>query len=482
MAAAAVEGTTLPKTLSWRGGFIIALSVPAGVLASLGVSIGSLGAWGAAFLWGVSCIIGLLQNRLFAEMAAMFPEKSGGISVYAHEAWRKYFSPIGPICAIGYWMGWSFVLSIFGITIGQLVQAQWFPGQTWTISDGFVQLGLPHIIGIASIIAVWLLNLFGLRPAVRLNWIIGVALMIALAVFIIGPFVAGDWDSSKLTWKIGDPGQEWGGLKLALVWLFLMGWSGYATEIAASFAPEYKDTVRDTAIALRTAGLFTVAVLVMLPIASAGVVGEDVAAANPASFYIQEFQQVVGGASGLVVAVICGALLMSMNSSTGDASRALYGIARDDMTIKQFNHLNQHRMPGRAMTVDMFINIFLILFVGNVLGILFASNIGYMIAITFAVAGFVLLRKDRPNWPRPIKVGAIWIPIAIVLVAFNALLIVVGAFNPQVTGYGGAKETITGFALLSLSVVLFAFRRIVQDRTSLRLREQSPTMPPNGEQ
>ena len=86
MAVVAAEELTLPKTLSWRDGFMIALSVPAGVLASLGFSIGSLGAWGAAALWGICCLLGLLQNFLFAEMAAMFPDKPGGIALYAHEA------------------------------------------------------------------------------------------------------------------------------------------------------------------------------------------------------------------------------------------------------------------------------------------------------------------------------------------------------------------------------------------------------------
>ena len=34
------------------------------------------------------------------------------------------------------------------------------------------------------------------------------------------------------------------------------------------------------------------------------------------------------------------------------------------------------------------------------------SNIGYVLCHVFALSGFLLLRKDRPNWPRPIKVGS----------------------------------------------------------------------------
>ena len=53
----------------------------------------------------------------------------------------------------------------------------------------------------------------------------------------------------------------------------------------------------------------------------------------------------------------------------------------------------------------MVVNICFLLFIGNIFGILAASNLGYVLAHMFALSGFVLLRKDRPNWPRPIKLG-----------------------------------------------------------------------------
>ena len=48
---------------------------------------------------------------LYSEMAAMFPDKSGGFALYAHEGWRKYFTLIGPIATFGYWLAWSVVLA-----------------------------------------------------------------------------------------------------------------------------------------------------------------------------------------------------------------------------------------------------------------------------------------------------------------------------------------------------------------------------------
>ena len=48
----------------------------------------------------------------------MFPDKPGGLSVYAREGWRKYFSLAGPIAVFGYWFAWSSVLAVYGGLIG----------------------------------------------------------------------------------------------------------------------------------------------------------------------------------------------------------------------------------------------------------------------------------------------------------------------------------------------------------------------------
>ena len=136
VAVAEVEQRSLLKTLRWYDGFVIALANPGFLLGSLGYSVLDLGAWGALALWAFSSLIAIFMNWIYAELAAMFPDKPGGIALYAHEGWRKHFSLIGPIATFGYWFAWSSVLAIFGTTIGYLVQAEWFPGETWTFDAG----------------------------------------------------------------------------------------------------------------------------------------------------------------------------------------------------------------------------------------------------------------------------------------------------------------------------------------------------------
>jgi amino acid transporter len=293
------------------------------------------------------------------------------------------------------------------------------------------------------------------------------------------PFLNGDWTSSNMTWgTLGDEGQAWGGLRLAIVWLWIMAWSSWGVDTCATFAPEYKDTVNDTKLALRSATLFTIAVYILLPLGLVGGVGEETVAAFD---YVGALEQLTGSdaLADFFVVVICASFLISMNTATADGGRALYGIARDDMTVKQLYHLNRFHVPARGMTIDMIVNLCFVFLVGNLFGILAASNIGYVLAHFFAITAFILLRRDRPDWPRPIHLGAIWVPIAYVLAVIVAIFTIVGVgwFQTSAGGYGGTKEKIIGFSVLGIAILLYLFRRIVQDKETPHWREETPKLP-----
>jgi amino acid transporter len=478
MATAVVEERQLLKTLRWWDGFTIALCNPGFLLGSLGFTLGIFGVTGSIILWGISAFIGVLQAFIYSEPATMFPEQSGGISLYAHEGWRRYTTLVGPVATFGYWIGWSVVLSIFGKIIGDLITARWFSSSTWTVDDGPVSLGLPHFIAIGVIIIVWLFNVYGIRPFVWLTYVCAACLMVPLFVFIVVPYLTGDWHASNVHATFPGP---WGGVKLAMVYLFIMAWSAYGTEICASFAPEYQDTKRDTALALRSAAIFALLVFTLLPLGLGGVTGAPSADTAEGQFYVGAFQNIVGHTfSSIFLIFLIASLVLSMASSTGDAGRALFGISRSGMTIKQFGVLNRFHVPGRAMTLDLVVNVLLVLFISSNLAILYMSNIGYVLAHVFALSGLLLLRKDRPNWPRPIKLANWWLPVAGFLCVLNAAFLIVGALAPKLNGYGTWTDFWIGVGILFASIVLFVFRRVVQDGESVHWREDTPTMPEGG--
>jgi amino acid transporter len=315
------------------------------------------------------------------------------------------------------------------------------------------------------------------RPSLWVGYITGALLMLPLVVLIIVPFTSGQWHNAHMHMTITG---QWGGLRLAFVWLFLMCWSAYGIELCASFAPEYHDTKRDTAIALRSAATFSLLVYVLLPLGVGGATGAVFVNHYGAEgqFYTQLLDNLVGNTFASVVLVcLLASLVLSMNSSTADAGRALYGISRADMTIKQLGVLNRFHVPARAMTVDLVVNVALVLLVSSNLAILYMSNIGYVLAHIFAMTAFLLLRRDRPNWPRPIKVSNVWIPIAVIIAALNTVFLIVGAGSPSLNGYGTWTDFFIGIAILAISILLFIFRRVVQDKKKLTWREETPKMP-----
>jgi amino acid transporter len=489
VAEASVQERHLLKSLHWWDGFVIALCNPGFLIASLGFTLATVGALGSVVLWGIAAFVGLLQNWVYSESAAMFPDKPGGIAMYAHEGWRKYFNLFGPIAAFGYWIGWSVVLSIFGNLIGFLIIAEWFPDQAdkvYFTTPFDAAIGPANIIGIGLVIAVWLFNIFGVKPSLAVGYVTGVLLMIPLFVLIVLPYFTGAWESSNITFEDVASGGQYSLFGISLMWLFIMCWSAYGIEVCASFAPEYHDTKRDTSLALRSAAVFSLAVYILLPLGVGGVVGT---AGDAGAYYVTAFQDVVGDAFG-TVAVICllASLILSMNSATADGGRALYGIARDDMTIKWLYHLNRYHVPARGMSVDMVVNVSLILLLGaNNLAILYMSNIGYVFAHVLALSAFVLLRRDRPDWPRPIKLGGAWVPIALLLALYNLVLVTWGVTQSGLAAFVGFYEFAgaplwIGLGVLATSILLYFYRRAVQDRAKITFRDADvPTMP-NEEQ
>ena len=144
-------------------------------------------------------------------------------------------------------------------------------------------------------------------------------------------------------------------------------------------------------------------------------------------------------------------------------------------------HLNKHGQPSRAIFVGFIMNAFLLLFVGSVLGIIFASNIGAFVAFALSLCAFVLLRIDRPQAERPFNVGRPGVPLAVALVIYTVVLLIVGFISPAEAGYGGRTGQIVGLAVLVLPLLLWGYRRIVQDKLPLSMTVSDPIVDSPGE-
>ncbi|MGH3949288.1 MAG: APC family permease [Pseudonocardiaceae bacterium] len=468
--AAAGSSNKMHRTLTWRDGFVFALNMPIGLFLTLGYTVGAIGGWTAIAIWGVACALAFLQSNLFAEMAAMFPDKSGGISVYAYEGWKRHLAPLGAIAAFGYWMGWSLSLSVEGVVLGTLIEQAFFPDSDLAIQLPIGhELGLPYLIAIGAIFVAWALNYFGVKLAAGVAKVTGTLLVLGLLVLTIGPFMlpGGDFDMSRLSWSGESSPFDW---KVIVVWFYITAWTTYGTEVCASFAAEYKDPVKDTARALRVSAAFILGLYIVVPFVVVGSLGEQTVGLNPVNYIGLAFDHVLGGYSWLGQLPVVAAFVIAMMTATADGGRSLYGISTSGGTVKQLGVLNKYGVPGRALTTDMLINITVLIMLGEPIAILLASNLGYLTAVTLAVGAFVLLRRDKPNMPRPIRLAKPWIAVACALFLINSFAIGVGILNPGLTGYGGVTETVIGIGILMIACVLWYYRQRVQDKTRIEWR------------
>jgi len=467
-----VPSQEMTKSLYWWDGFAISLSIPAALFIGIGYTIGMLGAIPAIILSAVAAVFAALQNNIYSELTSMFPHRSGGIAVYANEGWKNKNVFAGPIAAFGYWFAWASSLAIYSLQIGSLIKAQWLAGSTWSISLLGRDLALEHLLAIAVLVLAWTFNVLGMRVAMAAIYATGVLVAVPIIAFIVAPFFGGAWDSSLLAadWSAGGF-PVW---QAVCAWGLIQIWSVYGIEAVATFTPEYKDPARDSRRALRLAGVFCIVVYALVPLGVGGLLGKEEIANNPVTFYVTAFEKMFGAGGAFMTVCIIAGLILLMVMTTADGGRVLHGCASSGLTIKQLSALNRFGVPGRAMTMDLLLNVVLLVFIGSTLAVVVAGMIGIIVCHILTLVAYVFLRRAHvaPHRITRLHPSAVWLAAA--LAGINTVVLVLGAINANVTGYGGSREIILGLAVLSLSVVLYAYRQVVQEKKPLRLRNPEP--------
>ena len=176
--------------------------------------------------------------------------------------------------SFGYWFAWSSVLAVYGSFIGLLLIGEFADADsrhrrpTRGIRAGSSAFSWAKLIGIGAILALLLFNVRGMRPAV------GSQLRRrrdddhprrrdrdrpAPHGRRLEPRASTRTTSPASVEFFGDSPSGFNQFALIMVWLYILGWSTYGPEAAATFAPEYKDTKNDTRKALAvTGGMYVV--------------------------------------------------------------------------------------------------------------------------------------------------------------------------------------------------------------------------------
>ncbi len=474
----------LHRKIDWTGAFWVASGVPALVLFSIGAIAATVGkpSW---IVWTVSILFGFIQAFTYAEIAGLYPGKSGGASIYGAMAWLPYGKFIAPLSVWCNWFAWSPVLAIgSGLSAGYMLTAL-LPAEhainAWSITIanlGFAKEGLTlrinatFFLGAVIMLGVFAVQHGGILRSARATKLLGIISLLPLMVIGIVPLITGGLPAESFTpnlpiahdadGNVVDGAWNMAGWTLMFGGLFIAAWSTYGFETAVCYTREFKDPKRDTFKAIFYSGLLCLGVFILVPLAFQahlgleGMLAPDIYSGMGVANAMSHMLGGAGFIEGIIVVLLIMSLILCIMTAMSGSSRTLYQASVDGWLPRYLSHVNEHGAPTRAMWTDLTFNMILLL-MSDYVFVLAASNVGYIIFNFLNLNAGWIHRKDRGNWVRPYRAPTILIVLGTILAFVNVALM---GFGADIWGKG---TLMTGLVFAALILPVFLFRHYVQD-------------------
>ncbi|MBP2078449.1 APC family permease [Oceanobacillus polygoni] len=465
----------LKKEMTWKDAFWFATGVPALVLFSIGAIAATVG--GLSWLvWTLSISIGFIQSFVYAEIAGLYPKKSGGASVYGAMAWVKYSKFLSAMSIWSNWIAWTPVLALGTKLASGFVLTTFFPNAaitTWGITllnlsfirpDLTVRFDFSFVLALAFLAAVFFIQNLGAVNAARIQRILAVVALLPLLIVGIVPLITNGINVENITPSL-PTGVSWdaAGWTLLFGGLFLAAWSTYAFETAICYTSEFKNPKKDTYKAIIFSGLLCLLVFTLVPFSFQNFFGPD-GLLDPGiesgMGVGSAMAMMVGG--GLLIETILVLLLilstvLSIMTSMGGSSRTIYQGSVDGWFPKFISRVNRNGAPTGAMWTNLGFNVIL-LSLSDYTFILAISNVNYIIFNFFNLNAGWIHRMDRPNWARPLKIPTWLLSINVVLAFVNIAFLGLGAL------VWGTGTLISGLLVALIAIPLFGYRHFFRDK------------------
>jgi amino acid transporter len=505
-AAPAPKGAGLERGIDWTGAFWVASGVPPLVLFGIGgvaATVGKL-SW---VIWIASIVMGFIQSFTYAEIAGLFPNKAGGTSIYGAIAWVRYGKLIAPISVWCNWFAWSPVQATgSALAAGYILNGLFAPDSLvnswqWTLVDlSFIKQGLSlrinstFILGSVILLAVKFIQDGGILRSANTTKILGISAMIPLLLIGIVPILTGDIVKDNLfplaplahdaTGLVTVGSWNMAGVTLFAAGMFLAAWSTYGFETAVCYTGEFKNPKTDTFKAIFYSGLLCLVVYSLVPFAFQGFLGMgtlvhpavlDAAGhvVTPAEYGGMLAPDIYSGTGvaavmakmvhagrlvgSIVVIMLILALVLSLMTSMAGSSRTLYQASLDGWLPKYLAKVNSHGAPTNAMLTNLGFNLALLL-LSDIVFVIGAANIGYLIYNFLTLNSGWIHRMDRPRQERPWRAPT-WVLAAGTVLSFA---------NLAFMGFGadsyGAGTLLIGLLFAALIIPVFFYRHYIQDK------------------
>ena len=474
------DGATSADTgLRRELGLLGAVSMVVGIVIGSGIFLGvnrvAAGAGSPTLMvlaWLLGGLVTLMGALTYAELGVLFP-RAGGEYVFLREGLGRF---------LAFMSGWvAFTINLAGSAAALSIV---FASQLFAlVSDcepaslldvGPIHITTATVFASALILVLSILNWYGLKAgaAVQKSLTIGkfglMVLLAGAALLYTGPATAPD----VVVECHGDPAEVssgftfsgFFGLAMVAVLFAFDGWTN-----VARVGGEIRDPGRNLPRALGLGVLAVAAIYLLLSLGYLNVLGFDGFAESRRTVAFDMAGVLFGeGGQRFVAALILVSVLGSLNGITISGPRIYYAMAKDRLFPRAFSTVNRHHVPGRAIWAQAALGIaFLLFFDFEQL----TDNVVFISFLMYALAavGLIVLRRRRPDLPRPYKVpGYPVVPIAFVL---GSLAFVGYLLYDQVTSLSADNlNRLAGLAVVAAGIPVYALYRARAMRHEADLR------------
>lgn len=374
-------------------------------------------------VWVVGGLLSYFGALAFAELGAAMPE-AGGMYVFLREAY-------GPL--LSFLFGWTLFLVIDS-------------GAIATLTVAFASRYLPYFfkmsplaikaVSVAFIVFLATVNIIGVRAGANLQNLLtiiktGALFIVAGVIFIFGKGSVSNFVSPAP--DLRSPGLLGAfGIGLVAVLLAYKGW-----ESSTYSAGEIKKPERNIPLGILIGtlsvvviyGIVNLAYLYVLP------VGEIAKSDRIASDALALVTGPIGGS--LIALVILFSIMGAANQNILCSPRVYFAMARDGLFFKRIADAHPKYLTPYVSIVAISVwSIILSLFFGTFEQLFTYVVFGQWIFFGLTVAAVMILRKKRPDMPRPYRTwGYPFTPIFFILAAlFISLNSLINEFRNAVAG------------------------------------------------
>jgi len=243
---------------------------------------------------------------------------------------------------------------------------------------------------------------------------------------------------------------------LVIKWAFVASWSSYAAEMASTVCAEIQQPERYMRRVMSVSAVICLVAFSAVPIALFATVGVDGVANEPLEVFTSAGEAILGGPGRMFVGLgLAAVLILGAETFIIGSSRTIYQMARDGHLPRFFAKINRRGAPVGSIAWDaVVIATMLVVFGTEVVNVVAAANVGYLIVFILLPIAYLVLRRMPGGRSDARLLSRRWAAVAVGLVVFNAVLLIVGGLQ------WGASVMLVGLGVsLSILPISWATRR-----------------------